>query len=232
MDSATAWSTWDWFWDLEMSCIAIGFEIRPWPWCRYRLPAVTLSICRHALPIRVLPLAKITPHSPITVNRSGQDIVYAFISSRLDYCNSLLFGVPGVLLLKVQSVQNAAARLVTGAKRRDHITPVLQQLHWLLVQRRIEFKIACLMHQSSGRTPMYLAADIQLTNRGRQNLRSPVTGHASYHRPTTLSVIGVFLSLDFVCGTVCLQTYDLRCNSGHSGDNSKQYCLVNRDHGA
>jgi len=88
--------------------------------------------------------------------------------------NSLLFGVPDVLLRKVQSVQNATARLVTGAKRRDHITPVLQQLHWLPVRRRIEFKIACLVHQSlSGRTPTYLAADIQLAvDRGRQNLRS------------------------------------------------------------
>ena len=35
-----------------------------------------------------------------------------------------------------------------------------------------------------------------------------------------------------VCGTVCPQTYDLRCNSGHSSDNSKQYCLVDREHGA
>ena len=61
-----------------------------------------------------------------------------------------------------------------SAKRRDHITHVLQQLYWLPVWRRIEFKIACLVHQSlSGRTPMYLAADIQLAvDRGRQNLRS------------------------------------------------------------
>jgi len=59
-----------------------------------------------------------------------------------------------------------------------------------------------------------------------------LTGHASYHEPTICSVTGIFLSLDLVCGTVYLQIYDLRCNSGHSGDNSKQYCLVDRDHGA
>ena len=58
----------------------------------------------------------------------------------------------------------------------------------------------------------------------------PLTGRASYHGPTTLSVTGVFLSLDLVCGTVYLQI-DLRCNSGHSGDNSKQYCLIAGDHG-
>ena len=60
----------------------------------------------------------------------------------------------------------------------------------------------------------------------------PVRGHASYHAPTTLSGTEVFLWLDPVCGTVCPQTYDLRCNSGHSSDNSKQYCLVDREHGA
>jgi len=92
---------------------------------------VATLCCRHALPIRILPHATITSDSPVTVNRSGQDIKLPRVSSRLDYCNSFLFGVTDVLLRKVQSVQNAAARLVTGAKRRDHITSVLQQLHWL-----------------------------------------------------------------------------------------------------
>ena len=61
-------------------------------------------------------------------------LVRAFISSRLDYCNSLLYGITDGLLQKLQSVQNAAARLVTGAWRRDHITPVLHELHWLPVR--------------------------------------------------------------------------------------------------
>jgi len=46
------------------------------------------------------------------------------------------------LLQKLQSVQNAAARLVTGARRSDRITPVLRQLHWLPVRQRITFKTA------------------------------------------------------------------------------------------
>ena len=58
-------------------------------------------------------------------------LVQAFISCRLDYCNSLLYGINDGLIRRLQSVQNAAARLVTGAGRRDHITPVLRQLHWL-----------------------------------------------------------------------------------------------------
>jgi len=44
---------------------------------------------------------------------------------------------------KVQSVQNAAALLLTGTRRGDHISPVLRQLYWLPVQRCVEFKLAC-----------------------------------------------------------------------------------------
>jgi len=60
-------------------------------------------------------------------------VVHAFISSRLDYCNSLLTGVNEGLLRRLQSAQNAAARLVTGTRRCEHITPALRQLHWLPV---------------------------------------------------------------------------------------------------
>jgi len=78
------------------------------------------------------------------------------------------------ILCRVQSVQNAAARLVTGARRCDHITPVLRQLHWLPVRQRIIFKIAEPIHQSlAGVTPMYLADDCrQLSDIGRRPLRS------------------------------------------------------------
>jgi hypothetical protein len=72
----------------------------------------------------------------------------AFISSRLDYCNGLYYGISEVLLSRLQSVQNAAARLVTGLGRREHITPVLQQLHWLPVRQRVQFKLATLIHRS------------------------------------------------------------------------------------
>jgi len=49
----------------------------------------------------------------------------AFISCPLDYCNSLLYGLSDILLRKLHSVQNITARLITGTRRRDHITPVL-----------------------------------------------------------------------------------------------------------
>jgi hypothetical protein len=89
-------------------------------------------------------------------------LVRAFVSSRLDYCNSLLYGIANGLLQKLQSVQNAAARLVTGSRRSDHITPVLRELHWLPVQR-IRFKVACLVFQLlSNQAPDYLSDDCRL----------------------------------------------------------------------
>ena len=92
-----------------------------------------------------------------------------------NWCNSLLYGVLQNLLKKAQSVQNAAARLLTSACRCDHITPLLRQLHWLPVQRRVEFKTVCLVHHSlASLAPTYLTTDIHLVSEyGRRPLRSP-----------------------------------------------------------
>jgi len=109
----------------------------------------------------------------LSVNAT-KTLVQAFISCRLDYCNSLLFGISDGLLRRLQSVQNASARLVTGARRCDHITPVLRQLHWLPVRQRVVFQIAGLVHQSLvGAAPTYLADDCRLlSDVGRRPLRS------------------------------------------------------------
>ena len=60
---------------------------------------------------------------------------------------------------KLQRVQNIAARLFTGSSRRDHITPVLKNLHWLPVRSRITFKILLLTYKIlNGHSPSYLIA--------------------------------------------------------------------------
>ena len=85
-------------------------------------------------------------------------LVSAFILSRIDYCNSLLCGCPQYLLQRVQKLQNCAARLTLRIPRSEHITPHLRNLHWLPVEARIKYKIACLCFgavHSSG--PKYLS---------------------------------------------------------------------------
>ena len=79
-------------------------------------------------------------------------------SSRLDYCNSLLVGVADHVIRKLQRVQNAAARMITGTCKFDHITPILRELHWLLVAKWIQYKIAMLVNKClRGLAPLYLA---------------------------------------------------------------------------
>jgi len=103
-----------------------------------------------------------------------RNVTAAFISSRLDYCNALLHGLPNTLLHKLQSVQNATARLITGTPHCDHITPVLRELHWLPIRERVKFILACLVHQSlSGQSFAYLADNCHLFSDSRcRSLRS------------------------------------------------------------
>jgi len=73
-------------------------------------------------------------------------LVSAFIASRVDYCNAILYGVSAKVTWRLQIVLNAAARLVVGTGKYDHITPALcDVLHWLPVPQQIEFKIAFLV---------------------------------------------------------------------------------------
>jgi len=93
----------------------------------------------------------------------SKTLVQAFISGRMDYCNSLLYGMTDSLFLRLQSVQNAAARLITRTSRREHITHVLRELHWLPVRRCVDFKLATFMYKTlHGRVPRYLSGDCQL----------------------------------------------------------------------
>ena len=81
----------------------------------------------------------------------------AFIHSRIDYCNSLFYGLPKYSINRLQKIQNSVARIVTRTSRSSHITPVLKSLHWLSVQYRINFKLCCITHRAlSLKEPHYL----------------------------------------------------------------------------
>ena len=67
----------------------------------------------------------------------------AFIASRVDYCNGVLYGVSSPVIRRLQMVLNATTHLVVGVGRYEHIMPAFRcVLHWLPVQQRIQFKIA------------------------------------------------------------------------------------------
>ena len=68
-----------------------------------------------------------------------ETVLHAFVTSSIDYCNELLYGLPDCEIVKLQRVQNAAARLLTSNCKYDHITPVLQELHWLPVTGKLRF---------------------------------------------------------------------------------------------
>ena len=119
-------------------------------------------------------------------------LVTAFIASRVDYCNAVFYGVAQSTTHRLQVCLNAAARLVTGLGKYDHITPVLRDtLHWLPVTQRVTFKIAVLAFDCvRGTCPAYFRgvctplADIP----GRPVTRSAQNG--DLHVPHTRTVLG------------------------------------------
>ena len=118
-----------------------------------------------------------------------RSLVTSLILTRLDYCNSALFGLPAVRLARLQSIQNAAARLVFNLRRTDHITDALICLHWLRVAERIRFKIAVMVYRClHGQSPAYMT-NFTLASVGRANLRSAASHRLVIPR-TRLSTIG------------------------------------------
>jgi len=102
-------------------------------------------------------------------------LITAFVTSRLDFCNSVLAGLPKLTIAPLQRVQNAAARLITGIGRHDHVTPALRKLHWLPIPYRITYKLCVLMHQvHTGCSPSYMSNLVTATANMsyRQALRS------------------------------------------------------------
>ena len=83
--------------------------------------------------------------------------ISAFVLSRIDYCNSLLFGSTHVTS-HLQRIQNYAARVILRLSKSSSITTHLKSLHWLPVKVRSTYKIACLCyHCHSSTAPSHVA---------------------------------------------------------------------------
>ena len=120
---------------------------------------------------------------------TAKTLINAFVFTMLDYCNSLLAGVPSCQLDRLQSVFNAAARLVCRANRYDHITPLLRDaLHWLRCRKRITFKLYVIVYKSlDNEAPGYLQELCMPvnTNTRRSTVRSVSDGQLIVPRTKT-----------------------------------------------
>ena len=89
--------------------------------------------------------------------KTAEILVHACVTSKLDHFNSILYSVPKCVIKKLQSVQKAAARLITSSRKLNRITPILFDLHWLPVSERFRFKIILLTHKALlQQSPIYI----------------------------------------------------------------------------
>ena len=107
-------------------------------------------------------------------------LVHAFVTTHLDYCNSLYVNLPQTHIAPLQRIQNTAARLVSRTKKSDHITPVLRSLHWLPMVQRIQFKVLTITYKvKHGLAPKYISELLVPKNPSRV-LRSSSSIHLQF----------------------------------------------------
>ncbi len=100
---------------------------------------------------------------PFLTEHAAQLLVQALVTSRLDYCNALLAGLPSCKVKPLQMIQNAAARLVFNKPKRAHVTPLFISLHWLPVTARIKFKTLMLAYRTAtGSAPAYFHSFLRI----------------------------------------------------------------------
>ena len=111
-------------------------------------------------------------------------LVSAFVLSRIDYCNSLLFGSTHDVTSHLQRIQNYAARVILRLPRSSNISTHLRSLHWLPVKVRSTYKIACLCyHCNSSTAPSCVADMLQKKPSRTRNTRSTSYTKSLLNRP-------------------------------------------------
>ena len=122
------------------------------------------SVCRASY----YHLKNIRSLKPFLSEEALVTVVHAFVTSRIDYCNSLLYGISEHNIDRLQRIQNSAARMVTNTRKYSHVKPVLQKLHWLPVKQRIHFKILVTTYKCiTGKAPEYLCELLSIRRSSR-----------------------------------------------------------------
>ena len=142
-------------------------------------------------------------------NESTNTIIHSFVTSRLDFNNGLLANIANKDIAQLQRIQNIAARITTKTKRHEHITPILESLHWLPVDKRIQFKILLLTFKAlNGTAPKYITELLRyytpvrtLRSQSQLLLQVPKTPSTTGTEPST--------SLHQYSGTISLCTFAL-----------------------
>ena len=112
-----------------------------------------------------------------------QLLATALVLSQLDYCNALYYHLKTDTLKMLQSVQNTAARIVAKVNRFDHVsvTSILQNLHWLKVKERINYKIICIVHKCiNGKAPQDLTSTLVRSQSSRSYLLNIPSYNSSF----------------------------------------------------
>jgi len=131
-----------------------------------------------------------------TVRRSltedvAKSLVHAFVTGRIDCCNSVIYGAHAAYIQPLQNVLNGAARLILHKRKYDHITSdIRDRLHWLPIQQRLEYKICLLLFKCLHQTaPVYLTvmSDQVFASASRSHLRSAALGDLAVPRSRTMT---------------------------------------------
>ena len=118
---------------------------------------------------------------------TGKILVQTLVLSQVDYCNSLLLGMSQYNFKRLERLQNMGAQIIHCSSKYDRITPLLQELYWLIIDDHITYKIAVIMYKCvNGTAPKYLA-DLAVTLHGRQLSSSSRTKFPVSRSKTALS---------------------------------------------
>ena len=150
-------------------------------------------------------------------------LVSAFVLSRIDYCNSLLFGSTHDVTSHLQRIQNYAARVILRLSKSSNITTHLNSLHWLPVKVRSTYKIACLCYHCQGSTtPSYVADMLHIKPSHTRNTRSSSYTIPLLNRPAHSKTTHGDRSFSFASSSVWNSIpIDVRCAASLSSSKSR-----------